>query len=53
MMHPDPRHRLSPSQALKHKWLDQVRHQGRNFDLDRSTTLPTSEAPSGDACVIS
>jgi hypothetical protein len=51
-MHPDPRHRLSPNQALQHKWLDQVRHRSGNFDLDRSTTLPSTEAPSDDACVI-
>jgi serine/threonine protein kinase len=52
MMHPDPRHRLSPSQALQHRWLDQVRHRSANFDLDRSTTLPSTEAPSDDACTI-
>jgi hypothetical protein len=51
MMHPDPAQRLDAKAALAHPWL---RCLDKDSDaLDESQTLPSQEAPTDDACVIS
>jgi serine/threonine protein kinase len=51
MMHPDPAQRLDAKAALAHPWL---RRLDKDSDaLDRSLSLPSHEAPTDDACVIS
>jgi serine/threonine protein kinase len=51
MMHPDPKKRMDAKAALQHPWL---RRLDKDSDvLDLSMTLPSHEAPTEDACVIS
>jgi len=52
MMHADPAKRLDAGAALKHPWF-QTHLKEVDRVLDQSISLPASEAPEGDACVIS
>lgn len=52
MMHPDPNQRLDAGGALQHPWF-QAHLSESVRELDKSTTLPVSDAPADDACVIS
>jgi calcium/calmodulin-dependent protein kinase I len=53
MMNVDSAQRLNAKEALKHPWLQRQTQCKEDDVLDRSLTLPTSEAPSEDACTIS
>jgi len=53
MMHPDPAKRLYAAGALKHPWFKVHLPVSSDTALDESMSLPGSETPVDDACVIS